>query len=425
MPLDNARIEFPAKLQCLFEPGRYKVLYGGRGGAKSWGVARALLALGSAKPLRILCAREIQKSITDSVHRLLADQVASMGLAGFYEVQQTTIKGANGTQFIFAGLRHNINNIKSLEGADIVWVEEAQTVSKASWEKLIPTVRKPGSQIIVTFNPELDTDETYVRFVKNAPPGATVVKVDWRDNPWFPPELDAERLHLKATDPDAYLNIYDGHCRVTLDGAIYAKEIREATEAGRITKVPYERSKPVHTFWDLGRADKTSIWFAQIVGFEFRVIDYYENSGQALAHYLKELQTRAYVYGDNWLPHDANNELLASERTIAQQMRGAGFVVRITPKTKVSDGINAARGLFPNLYFDADNCADGLNHMRRYRYDVDPETGQFSKEPLHDDASHAADAFRYLAVALRDKKASRMPVNPRRPVAQGHTAWLS
>ena len=425
MPLDNARIEFPAKLQCLFEPGRYKVLYGGRGGAKSWGVARALLALGSAKPLRILCAREIQKAITDSVHRLLADQVASMGLAGFYEVQQTTIKGANGTQFIFAGLRHNINNIKSLEGADIVWVEEAQTVSKASCEKLITTVRKPGSQIIVTFNPELDTDETYVRFVKNAPPGATVVKVDWRDNPWFPPELDAERLHLKATDPDAYLNIYDGHCRVTLDGPIYAKEIREATEAGRITKVPYERSKPVHTFWDLGRADKTSIWFAQIVGFEFRVIDYYENSGQALAHYLKELQTRAYVYGDNWLPHDANNELLASERTIAQQMRGAGFVVRITPKTKVSDGINAARGLFPNLYFDADNCADGLNHMRRYRYDVDPETGQFSKEPLHDDASHAADAFRYLAVALRDKKASRMPVNPRRPVAQGHTAWLS
>ena len=388
-------------------------------------MARALLALGSAKPLRILCAREIQKSITDSVHRLLADQVASMGLAGFYEVQQTTIKGANGTQFIFAGLRHNINNIKSLEGADIVWVEEAQTVSKASWEKLIPTVRKPGSQIIVTFNPELDTDETYVRFVKNAPPGATVVKVDWRDNPWFPPELDVERLHLKATDPDAYLNIYDGHCRVTLDGAIYAKEIREATEAGRITKVPYERSKPVHTFWDLGRADKTSIWFAQIVGFEFRVIDYYENSGQALAHYLKELQARAYVYGDNWLPHDANNELLASERTIAQQMRGAGFTVRITPKTKVSDGINAARGLFPNLYFDADNCADGLNHMRRYRYDVDPETGQFSKEPLHDDASHAADAFRYLAVALRDKKASRMPVNPRRPVAQGHTAWLS
>lgn len=424
MPLDSAKIEFPTKLECLFQPGRYKVLYGGRGGAKSWGVARALLALGSAKTLRILCAREIQKSITDSVHRLLCDQVASMGLSGFYDPQQTTIKGANGTQFIFAGLRHNINNIKSLEGADIVWVEEAQTVSKASWEKLIPTVRKPGSQIIVTFNPELDTDETYVRFVKNTPPGATVVKVDWRDNPWFPPELEVERLHLKATDPDAYLNIYDGHCRVTLDGAIYAKEIREATEAGRITKVPYERSKPVHTFWDLGRADKTSIWFAQIVGFEFRVIDYYENSGQALAHYLKELQGRAYVYGDNWLPHDANNELLASQRTIAQQMRGAGFVVRITPKTKVADGINAARGLFPNLYFDADNCADGLNHMRRYRYDVDPETGQFSKEPLHDDASHAADAFRYLAVALRDKKASRMPVNPHRPAATGHTSWL-
>jgi len=421
----SAKIEFPEKLECLFRPGRYKILYGGRGGAKSWGVARALLVRGTVAPLRILCAREIQKSITDSVHRLLADQIAAMGLSHFYEVQQTTIKGANGSSFLFAGLRHNINNIKSLEGADIVWVEEAQTVSKASWEKLIPTVRKPGSQIVVSFNPELDTDETYVRFVKNTPPNTEVVKIDWRDNPWFPAELEAERRHLQATDPDAYLNIYDGHCRQTLDGAIYAKEIRAATEENRLTRVPYEQSKPVHTFWDLGRADRTSIWFGQLVGFETRCIDFYENSGHALGHYLKELQARSYVYGDCWLPHDANNELLASERTIAQQMRAAGFTVKITPKTSVANGINAARTMFPNMWFDADKCADGLNHLRRYRYDVDPETGQFSKEPLHDDASHAADAFRYLAVALREKKASAtMKPAHRTPVA-GHSAWMA
>lgn len=419
------KIEFPEKLECLFRPGRYKVLYGGRGGAKSWGVARALLVQGAAEPLRVLCAREIQKSITDSVHRLLADQVAALGLSGFYEVQQTTIKGDNGTQFIFAGLRHNINNIKSLEGADRVWVEEAQTVSKASWEKLIPTIRKPGSQIIVSFNPELDTDETYVRFVKNTPPGAEVVKIDWRDNPWFPEELRAEMAHLRETDPDAYLTIYEGHCRQVLDGAIYAKELRAATEEGRLCRVPYDQTKPVHTFWDLGRADKTSIWFAQIVGFEFRVIDFYENSGEALAHYLKALQGKPYVYGDDWLPHDANNELLASERTIAQQMRAAGRTVRITPKAKVVDGINAARSLFPNVWFDADRCADGLNHLRRYRYDVDPDTGQFSKEPLHDDASHAADAFRYLAVALREKKAPAAMKPIFRPAVTGNNAWLA
>ena len=418
-------IDFPEKLECLFRPGRYKILYGGRGGAKSWGVARALLALGTTAPLRILCAREIQKSIADSVHRLLADQVSAMGLEAFYDVQQTTIKGRNGTQFLFAGLKHNINNIKSLEGADRVWVEEAQTVSKASWEKLIPTVRKPGSQIIVSFNPELETDETYVRFVKNRAPDSEVVKIDWRDNPWFPAELEVERLHLKETDPDAYLTIYDGHCRQTLDGAIYAKEIRAATEEGRITRVRYDQSKPVHTFWDLGRADKTSIWFAQMVAFEFRLIDFYENSGHALGHYMKALQSLPYVYGEHWLPHDANNELIASERTVAQQMRAAGFTVRITPKTTVANGINAARTLFPNVYFDADKCADGMNHLRRYRYDVDPETGQFSKEPLHDDASHAADAFRYLAVSLREKKASQMPKSIARAPVRGASAWLA
>lgn len=423
--MQSPQIEFPEKLECLFRPGRYKILYGGRGGAKSWGVARALLVLGTMRPIRVLCAREIQKSITDSVHRLLADQIAAMGLSAFYEVQQTTIKGTNGSLFFFAGLRHNINNIKSIEGADIVWVEEAQTVSKSSWDTLIPTIRKPGSQIIVSFNPELDTDETYKRFVSSPPPDAEVVKIGWQDNPWFPAVLAQERDTMKERDPDGYLTTWEGHCRQTLDGAIYAKEIRAATEEQRLTRVPYERNKPVHTFWDLGRADRTSIWFAQIIGFEFRVIDFYENSGEALGHYLKTLQGKPYVYGDHWLPHDANNELLASERTIAQQMRGAGFTVRITPKTKVADGINAARSLFPNVWFDADKCADGLNHLRRYRYDVDPDTGQFSKEPLHDDASHAADAFRYLAVALREKKAPTVIKPVIRPRVSGGNAWLA
>lgn len=422
--LSNPTLEFPEKLETLFQPGRYKVLYGGRGGAKSWGVARALLVRGATEPLRILCAREIQKSITDSVHRLLADQIKALGLEAFYEVQQTTIRGANGTVFFFAGLRHNINNIKSIEGADVVWVEEAQTVSKSSWDTLIPTIRKPGSQIVVTFNPELDTDETYKRFVLNPPPGSDVVKIGWQDNPWFPEVLAAERDHLKARDHDAYLTVWEGHCRQTLDGAIFAKEIREATEANRICTVPVEGSKPVNTFWDLGRADKTCIWFAQMVGFEFRVVDYYENNGEALGHYLKVLQARGYVYGDHWLPHDAENELLASERTIAQQMRAAGFTVRITPKVSVADGINAARTLFPNVWFDAEKCAEGLNWLRRYRYDVDPETGQFSPKPLHDEASHAADAFRYLAVALREKRKPAVNIAFRAPM-QGAGAWMA
>lgn len=416
-------IEFPDKLKVLFEPKRYKVLYGGRGGAKSWGVARALLIMGASKPLRVLCAREMQTSIAQSVHQLLKDQVKALGLESFYEVQQYIIKGRNGTEFTFNGLKHNIGNIKSIEGADVCWVEEAQTVSKSSWETLGPTIRKKGSEIWITFNPSLEADETYQRFVVSPPTDSIVVKVNWSDNPWFPEVLRQEKDDLKLKDPDAYLTVWEGHCKQTLDGAIYANEVRLATSENRFTRVPYDQSKPVHTFWDLGRADKTAIWFAQMVGFEFRLIDYYENQGQALNHYLKQLQTKPYVYGDTWLPHDAENELLASERTIAQQARAAGFKVRIAPKIGVTDGINAARTIFANCWFDADKCADGIQCLRNYRYEVDPDTQQYSKQPLHDWASHGADAFRYLAVAMREPK-TKMTV-AKRPVAhRGSGAWM-
>lgn len=405
----QTRVEFPEKLECLFKPSRYKVLYGGRGGAKSWGVARALLTLGAAKPLRILCAREFQNSISESVHALLNDQVKALGLESFYEVQNTTIRGKNGTEFYFAGLRHNVTKIKSFEGVDIVWCEEAQTISKTSWDTLIPTIRKEGSEIWVTFNPSLEMDETYQRFVVKPPTNSIVQKINWQDNPWFPDVLRQEKDDLKEKDPDAYLTVWEGHCKQTLDGAIYANEVRQATADGRFTRVPCDESKPVHTFWDLGRADKTAIWFAQIIGFEFRLIDYYENQGHALGHYLKHLQGKPYVYGDTWLPHDADNQLLASERTIAQQARAAGFKVRITPKSSVVDGINAGRTVFANCWFDAEKCADGLQCLRNYRYEVDPDTQQYSTKPLHDWASHGADAYRYFAVALREPKKEKKP----------------
>jgi phage terminase large subunit len=422
-------IEFPEKFQPLFVPQRYKVFYGGRGGAKSWAIARALLLQGASKKLRILCAREIQDSIRDSVHKLLSDQIEALGLASFYEVQQQSIYGINGTEIAFGGLKNNVNKIKSFEGVDIVWVEEAATVSRRSWETLIPTIRKEGSEIWVSFNPELESDDTYVRFVKNPPPNAIVVKVDYFDNPWLPDTLRAEMEHSKATDPDAYNHIWLGFTRKIMDGAVYAKELREAEAQGHITRVPYDPSKPVHTFWDLGRADKTAIWFCQLAAFEFRVIDYYENSGEAIGHYMKELQSRQYVYGDCWLPHDAENELLASERTIAQQMRAAGFKVRIVPKVSLSTGIGAARTIFPNVWFDEDKCADGLNALRHYRYDVDPDTKEYSDQPMHNWASHGSDAFRYMAIALKEpkKETRNLQTTPRRPLNLGRSmggSWM-
>lgn len=414
--MDQAtRAEFPRKLAFLFKPKRYKIAKGGRGGGKSWAFARALLILGASRKLRILCAREFQNSTADSVHALLKDQIEKLGLAGFYEVQQTRIIGANGTEFSFEGLRHNVTKIKSYEGVDICWVEEARTVSKSSWDVLVPTIRKPGSEIWISFNPELAEDETYKRFITHPPTNSEVATINWYDNPWFPPELQQEALDLKARDPIAYETVWGGNCKQVLDGAIYANEILAASKATppRFGKVPFDSSKPVHTFWDLGRADKTAIWFAQVVGFEFRLIAYYENRGHALQHYIDYLRTvaeeRAYVYGEHWLPHDARNELLASKRTIEQQMWDAGHRVRIVPKLTVAAGIDAARLLFARCWFDEDLCADGLQALRNYRYEVDEATQQFSKNPLHDWASHGADAFRYFAVAIAEPQAPPKP----------------
>jgi phage terminase large subunit len=412
----EAVADFPRKLRCLFDPARYKILYGGRGGAKSWGIARALLILGARNKLRIACGREVQKSIAQSVHHLLKTQIEALGLQAAYRIFDSQIVGTNGTLITFHGLKTNIDSVKSLEGIDIFWVEEAQTVSKTSWDVLIPTIRKDGSEIWVSFNPELDTDETYVRFVLSPPAGAIVVKINWRDNPWFNAVLQAELEATRARSEDDYLHTWEGNTRQVLDGAIYANEIRAAVADNRFTRVPYDEAKPVETFWDLGRADNTSIWFAQCVGFEFRVIDFYESNGHHLTHYLKVLRERPYLYGDLWLPHDAQAKTVGMERTIEQQARDAGFSVRIAPKSGIAEGINAARTIFGRCWFDQEKCADGLNHLRRYRYEVDPDTRQWSRNPLHDEHSHAADAFRYLAMSLRSPVKSR-PINYGRALA--------
>lgn len=408
--------EFPLKLQGLFKPSRWKVLYGGRGGAKSWNVARYLLLKAAEEPLRILCARELQNSMRESVHQLLRDQLVLLGLTHRFIVTDTEIRGLCGSLFIFAGLRHNVLSIKSKEGIDIVWVEEAETVSAHSWNTLEPTIRKPGSEIIITFNPSLATNETYKRFVLNPPADAWVCKIGWRDNRWFPAVLDKARRELKRKDPDAYLTVWEGHPLVALDGAVYANELRAATKEGRITSVPYALEHPVSTFWDLGRRDLTAIWFVQIVGFQVRVIDYLEDRGKVLAHFVKAVREKPYAYGEHWLPHDGDHELLGAERTIAEQLRAAQFEVRRVPHYGpggVGEGINAARTLFARAWFDEVRTAKGVERLRAYRYKVDPDTQGYSKEPLHDDNSNGADAWRYVAVSLAEPK-ERAPKKARR-----------
>jgi len=418
------KAEFPEKLSCLFQPAksRYRVLYGGRGGAKSWGIARALLIKGAKDPLRILCAREFMTSMKDSVHKLLCDQIDDLSLNGMYEITQNTIRGKNGTEFNFVGLRNNIANVKSFEGVDICWVEEAQSVSSRSWDVLIPTIRKEESEIWISFNPELETDETYQRFVLNPPENSVVTKINWNDNPWFPDTLRLEKDSLKQRDMQAYNTVWEGICRQTVDGAVFARELQQADLENRITKVGYDPSKPVHAVFDLGWSDATAIWFVQFIGMETRLIRYIEDSQKTITDYLAKMQTYGYIYDTLWLPHDAENKTLAAAgRSIEQIVKSMGYKTRIIPRTPIADSINAARTLFRNCWFDRENCHDGLQCLRHYRYEVDPETKQFSKNPLHDQYSHGADAFRMLGLMVNEPKKRAPP----KPSYQMPNSWMA
>lgn len=421
--------QFPAKLQPLFKPKRYKVLFGGRGSAKSWSVARALLILGTQRPIRILCVREIQNSIEESAHHLIEKQIGLLGLSDCYEVQKTSIIGrgdAKGTEFIFAGLHRRLNSIKSLEDADYVWVEEAHTISKSMWNVLIPTIRKAGSEIWVTFNPELDTDETYQRFVLKADDRMWVEKLNWSDNPWFTQELEDERAALERDDPDEYLTVYEGQTRETLDGAVFAKEMRRVRLDGRRTLVNAHAVAPVDIYCDLGKRDLTAMWFVQRYALQTRVVGFYQNRGEDWPHYLHHIRTffaeKDWMIGTVWLPHDGFAERLGMNKTIAAQTRDANLTVREVPGVSVETGISLARTAMAEAWFDEANTLDGWNTLARYRFMV--KDGQWSKTPFHDDASNAGDAWRYVAVALKEPKREvvrKPPPRPRPAIASG---WM-
>lgn len=399
-------IQIPKAFKPLFEPKRFKIYYGGRGGAKSHNIARALLIQGMQKPLRILCARELQGSINDSVHKLLSDIILDEGLESFYEVQKATIKGKNGTEFIFKGLKHNSTEIKSTEGIDRCWVEEAEKVSDGSWEILIPTVRKPASEIWISFNPKHPTDPTYTRFVANADDDMHVQKVSWRDNPFFPDVLDIERKRLKKNDPKAYSHVWEGEFDERYFGGVYATYVEDAREQGRICPVPYKDGVPVITAWDLGKSDSTAIWFAQEVGLQTRIIDYYENSQQDLAHYAKVIRERGYEYESHYLPHDAGHERLGMGGSISSQLRVLGLPNKIIKVGSVAGRIELGRDLLKSAYIDDTKCKDGIHALLNYQYEYDEAKGRFKDKPLHDWASDPADAFGYLAQALQRQKPS-------------------
>lgn len=419
------RIRLPAKAQPLFLPKRNKILHGGRGSAKSHSVAQALLALGKSKRLRILCAREVQKSIKASVHQLLRDKIDEMGTGGFYDILDTEIRGANGTQFLFSGLAdHTVDSIKSFEGIDIVWIEEGQTISKKSLDILIPTIRKEGSEIWITFNPELDTDEVWKRFVATSSEDTIVIEMNWRDNPWFPEVLNQERLKCKTRSPDDYDTIWEGKCRPTVVGAIYAKEIQALQLEGRFRPMRYDPLLQVHTIWDLGWNDSMTIGFVQRAASEVRLIDYIEDSFRTLEDYVKDIKTRPWNWGYDLIPHDGKAKDFKTGKSSEEILKSLGRNPQIVASLGVEEGIKATRLVLPRLWMDSTTCAPVLEHLKRYRRRINTTTQQ-PEGPLHDEHSHCADMIRYLAVSIDQltNEAYVAPPHVNVPLADASTGY--
>ncbi len=422
-------------------------------------MADALLIRGSERPLRWLCARETQESIDESVHAVLSARIVALGLSRFYEIQRARIvskthiakladddrandplEGRCG--FSFAGLKHNTSRIKSYDGFDGVWVEEAESVSDESWRTLIPTLRKDDcnihgsgkperSEIWVSFNPKFDTDATYRRFVLNPPTDCVSVCMNWRDNPFFPEVLRVDMEDLKKRDFEEYEHVYEGKTLSAVQGAIYAEELKKAHADGRICSVPIDRTKPVHTVWDLGFGDKTAIWFVQGYGGWFNFVDYLEDAGKTLEWYVIQLQQRGYVYGTDWVPHDAvdseTHKRLVSNtgQSPEQLLRKLGRKVRIVQKGLVTNRINKGRTLFPQCRFDITKCDRGLAALKQYQWGPPSKDGVPKREPLHDHASHGADAFQQAALIsehLGDNQAKIQQPASLIPVGEG--GWM-
>lgn len=380
----------------------------------------------------VVCIREIQKSLEFSAKRLVETKIRALGVASLFDITKTEIRRRGGTGImIFQGMQdHTADSIKSLEGFRIAWVEEAQSLSARSLELLRPTIRAEGSEIWFSWNPYLPSDPVD-EFFASGRPDAVLVRVNWNDNPFLPDtlrqEMENDLEQAKRTgDMATFRHVWEGAYRDVVEGAIYKAEMEQARIQGRIGRVPYDPDMPVDTFWDLGVNDPTAIIFAQAAPDGYRVIDYYEASDGSLAHFARVLADKGYDYGTHYGPHDLQVRELGSGRTRIESAAALGIYFEVAPNVAVDDGIHAAKMLWPQVWIDEANCRPLLDALGNYRREVNARlsTGGhvvFKPAPVHDWASHGADAFRYMALAIQKPKAEV----PRRIRSSRPRSWMN
>lgn len=421
---DTLEIDVSRKLLPLLKPARYKGAYGGRGGAKSHFFAEMMLMRCFEKTTRAACIREVQNSLKESCRQLLIDKIQKMDIGYFFDVGATEIRGLNGSWIIFKGMQsYNAENIKSLEGFDLAWVEEAQTLSDKSLKLLRPTIRSEGSELWFSWNPRKEKDAVDKLFRSGRKLTDSIsVNVNWQDNPWFPPILEQEKNDDYATDPEMAEHVWGGGYEIITEGAYYARLLHESDKAGRIGDFPYDPAYPVDTAWDIGVDDHTAIWFLQNNGRQVRVIDYYETSGEgpeqivpatlpeldpdirAAALQMHEIgRTEPFVYGRHFLPHDVKvREWGAGAKQRSLTLIEYGVKpMNIGVATNPADRINAVRKLLPVTYFNnTGRVQAGLTRLRQYSRKWNDSMKTYTT-PLHDENSHGSDAFGEYAINCR------------------------
>ena len=377
-------VTYPTKFyRFVNEHWPFKVAKGGRGSAKSHSFGKLAITTAFRKRTRIACVRELQNSIKESVHKLLCDKIEELGLSPFFHITDKSIKSWNGSEFIFMGLRSNYNEIKSLEGVDICWLEEADGCSQQSLDILIPTIRKDNSELWVSFNPEIEGSACDNEFVRKNRPDALVIEMNWRDNPWFPEKLKNEMEYCKETDFEKYMWIWEGQYKKYGESVIFKNKIRvEEFESAN-------DDEQYHVGMDFGYSVDPTAINQMFIRDRTLYIDYefygYHVEIEQLPDALRTLPAvnrNFKVTADNARPE-----------TISY-LANKGFNIEGCEKGKgsVEDGIEFLKS-FEAIVIHP-RCTGTIKDFSNYRWKTDRVTGMILPIPL-DSSNHSPDACRY------------------------------
>lgn len=416
----------------LLQPARYKAAHGGRGSGKSHFFAELAIEDSLAEPgeigegLRTVCIREVQKDLAQSSKALIEAKLSSLGLneADGFKVFKDVIQTPKDGLMIFKGMNdYTADSVKSLEGFKRAWWEEAQTATQRSLDLLRPTIRAPGSQLWFGWNPR-HKDDPVDRMFRGGelPTGCVVVRANWRDNPWFTPELEQERQDCLRSQPDKYDHIWEGGYEQIHEGAYFAKQLSEAKSQGRISHVPQDPLMVKRIFVDIGgtgaRADAFTMWVAQFIGLQVRVLNYYEAQGQPMATHLTWLREQGYEPADCkiWLPHDGSQQDKVNDTSYEKAFKAAGYEVEVVPnqgKGAAKSRIEAARRLFPSIWFNESTTEAGRDALGWYHEKRDEIRG-IGLGPEHDWSSHGADSFGLMCIVYEPPRALKPLALPKR-----------